>query len=225
MKHPLPAIAFILTTAATAAAQSPVILPTDEITPPEFKLEWGVRLSMDVTVPSDGFGEYEHGAGVTGGVALAVPVYKGLYVEPGVLLFYNTMGVGNYVIDDLPYDGSVRNFGVRIPLNLGYRFNINDNISLSLTTGPWFNFNISARQYANPNFEGPMPKTSKNLFDYGWHRFDAQWGFGVQATFSGRYIVGISGGVGTKALAARTADGHKMRMHRNTFTVTLGYNF
>lgn len=225
MKHALSVIGFALTAALAAAAQNPVVLPSDEITPPEFKLEWGVRLSMDVSFPSDGFGEYEHGAGLDGGVTVAVPLHKGLFIEPGVLLYYNTMGVGNYVIDDMPYTGSVRNFGLRIPLNFGYRFNVTDNISLALTTGPWFNFNISARQYANPNFEGPMPKTSKNLFDYGWHRFDAQWGFGVKATFSGRYVVGISGGVGTKALATRTIDGHKMRMRRNTFTITLGYNF
>lgn len=217
-------LAALLCTTMSAMAQEAVQLPSPEKSLPD-RLTWGVRLSMDLTIPSDGFGEYENGAGVVGGAVMDIPVKKGFYVEPGVMLFYNTMGVGNYVIDNMPYNGSVRNFGVRIPLNIGYKFSITQNVTLSLFTGPWFNFNISCRQYANPNFEGPVPTTSKNLFDYGWHRFDSQWGFGVKATFSGRYVIGISGGVGTKALAGRTVDGHKMRMRRNTFTVTLGYNF
>ncbi len=141
------------------------------------------------------------------------------------MLYYNTLNVDDYIENNLPYNGSVRLIGIRLPVNIGYRFNIGDNISLSLFTGPWFNINISARQYANPNFDSPPPKTSKNLFDYGWHRFDAQWGFGIVATFSGRYVIGLSAGVGSKALAEKTIDGHKCRMRRNTFSVTLGYNF
>ncbi|MDE5643264.1 MAG: PorT family protein [Muribaculaceae bacterium] len=214
--------AFVLCLAAFG--QEVEILPSEDITPAK-PPRWGVRLQADITTPTNGLDLYSTGTGISGGIVYNLPLYRGLYVEPGVMLYYNTIDVDDYMVNNLPYDGSARLLGIRLPVNIGYRFNLTESISLSLFTGPGFNFNISARQYANPNFEGAPPKTSKNLFDYGWHRFDAQWGFGITATFSGRYVIGLSAGVGSKALAEKTIDGHKAKMNRNTFSVTLGYNF
>lgn len=205
-------------------AQEVEILPSDEVTPLKLP-RWGVRLKVDLTTPTNGLDRYSTGTGATVGMVYSLPVYQGMYVEPGVEVYYNTINVDNYMVNNLPYDGSARLIGIRLPVNIGYRFNLTESIALSLFTGPWFNFNLSARQYANPNFEGAPPKTSKNLFDYGWHRFDAQWGFGITATFSGRYMIGLSAGVGSKALAEKDINGHKAKMRRNTFSITLGYNF
>ena len=207
-----------------AAAQDVTVLPSDEPMPAK-PLRWGVRLQADISLPTGSLDTYTSGAGASGGVVYHLPLYGGMYFEPSVMGYYNTFSVENYMVNNLPHSATVRNIGIRVPMNLGYRFNITDGISLSLFTGPWFNFNISARQYAQPNFEGAPPKSSKNLFDYGWHRFDAQWGFGVTATFSGRYVIGISGGVGSSALVKRDVNGKLCKMRRNSFSVTLGYNF
>lgn len=223
MKHNI-VLALALAAGLTVAAQEPTILPSDEPMPAK-PLRWGVRLQADISLPGGNLDTYSSNAGVSGGIVYRLPLRGGLYFEPSVLVFFNTFNINRYVSNNLPYSGTVHNYGIRVPLNLGYRFEVSDGIVLSLFTGPWFNFNISARRYAQPNFEGPAPKGSRNLFDYGWHRFDAQWGFGVSATFSGRYVIGVSGGVGSSALVKRDVNGQLCKMRRNSFSVTLGYNF
>ena len=143
-----------------AAAQDVTVLPSDEPMPAK-PLRWGVRLQADISLPSGSLDTYTSGAGASGGVVYHLPLYGGMYFEPSVMGYYNTFSVENYMVNNLPHSATVRNIGIRVPMNLGYRFNITDGISLSLFTGPWFNFNISARQYAQPNFEGAPPKNSK----------------------------------------------------------------
>ena len=117
------------------------------------------------------------------------------------MFFCNTMGVRPFEIDGHLYDGSVRNLGLRLPLNVGYDFDVLDNLTIGLFTGPWLNFNITAREHTLPDFEGPEPTSSANLFDRGWKRFDLQWGFGLKVRFAGHYYVGLSGGLGLTPLA------------------------
>ena len=102
-------------------------------------------------------------------------IMKQALILSGLMFFYNTMGVRPFEIDGHLYDGSVRNLGLRLPLNVGYDFDVLDNLTIGLITGPWLNFNITAREHTLPDFEGPEPTSSANLFDRGWKRFDLQW--------------------------------------------------
>lgn len=186
---------------------------------------FGVRLSMDVTVPSHSHGEYKTGSGFSVGAVYNLPVYKRLYLEPGLMFFYNTMGVEPFEIDGHLYDGSVRNLGLRLPVNIGYDINVLDNLTIGLFTGPWLNFNISSREHVLPDFEGPEPTGSADMFDRGWKRFDLQWGFGLKVCFAEHYYLGLSGGVGLTPLARYGNDNKPFKMYRNSFGLALGYNF
>ena len=98
---------------------------------------------------------------------------------------------------------------------------------MAVSTGPWLNINLSARQNLLPNMEAPVavPAQKANLFDQGWKRFDAQWGLKLSFTFAESYFVGITTGVAFTPLASFGDKDKKIRIHRNTIAISLGYNF
>ena len=189
----------------------------------------GVRASMELTAPSGGGDYYKLGAGVTVGVVADLPLYRRVYFEPGVLFTYSAMTAKDLVTfnDEYYYQGAANLYGIRVPLNFGYDFDLTDNLSMSVATGPWLNFNVSARQKLLPNFAAPdpLPNRTINLFDHGWKRVDAQWGFSLNFRFAQSYYVGITGGVAFTPLASFGNKDKKIRIHRNTVAISLGYNF
>ena len=119
----------------------------------------------------------------------------------------------------------MRNFGFRVPVNIGYRCELFNDFELSAFTGPWFNVNLTTQAHLQPNLELPITITSPSMFDYGWHHFDAQWGFGISATYAQKYYISVSGGIGMTPMATFTTPDSKNRLRRNTVSITLGYNF
>lgn len=186
---------------------------------------FGARLSFDVTHPAGCNDGINNGSGFTLTGIYNMRVGQHVYFEPGVGVFYNTMGIRHVEYRDQLFDGSVRNFGLRIPLNVGYRFSLFDNFDLSAFTGPWFNVNLSTKAHLQPNFESPDPVSSPSLFDYGWHRFDMQWGFGIAATYASHYYIAVTGGIGVSSMATFSDLDGKHRLRRNTVSITVGYNF
>lgn len=186
---------------------------------------FGVRLSFDVTHAAGDNEGLNNGSGFTLSGVYNLPLSGKIYFEPGVGVFYNTMGIRPVEFDEGLYDGSIRNFGVKVPLNIGYRFELFEGLDVAAFTGPWFNVNFVARAQLQPNFEGPAPSHSTSLFDDGWRRFDAQWGFGIMATYARQYYIGISGGIGMTPMASFDSNGARQRLRRNTVSITLGYNF
>lgn len=173
----------------TASAQNVVVDNPDNH--PYF----GARVALDINSYS-GKG-FSNGAGFSIGGVYNAPLYKNLYFEPGLSLFYNTVGVKHA-------DMSVKNLGFRIPLNFGYHFDVADDLSIHVFTGPQVNFNILAR------FDG------ESLFDDGYKRFDMQWNFGVGVGYQ-QYYASIGGGVGMTNVTKG--------VDRSIVSITLGYNF
>lgn len=186
---------------------------------------FGARLSATVTNPAGKFNNLNTGAGFDVGVVYQLPLVKKFYIEPGLMFYYTGMSNDLPVeVNGLDFDASVRNFGIAIPVNAGYNFNLLPNLSLSAFTGPRFNFNVTAKQTYDPNFAAPAPK-SANLFDLGWKHFDMQWGFGIGFTIAKSYYVGVSGDVAVTPLAKYGNKNNHVNVRRNTFAITLGYNF
>lgn len=210
------ALAVALLPALTAAAQD------------RPKPYFGARVVMDITEPGHGDKYFDTGSGFSVGGIVNIPVYRGFYFEPGVAFTLNTMGIKGMLREDgYLYDGSARTMGIRVPLNFGYAFQLLDNLSLGVYTGPWLNFNVSAREHVTPNFStpDPVPEFKNNLFSKGWKHFDAQWGFGLSVTFAQHYHLGLSGGVSITPLAQYGNKDKKIRIHRNIIAISLGYNF
>lgn len=189
----------------------------------------GARAAMEVTVPSGGRNFYRTGAGLTAGVTIYMPLPRNFYFEPGVLMSYTAMTAKDLVSfdDEYYYEGAANVYSLRIPLMFGYSYMPTALWRFDFATGPWLNINLSARQRLNPNFSAPkiVPDRTVNLFRHGWKRVDALWGIALSATFADHYTIGITAGVAFTPLARYGDRDKKIRIHRNTIALSLGYNF
>lgn len=163
----------------------------------------GIRAGVDVACPTPD--RMTNGAGFNAGIIYNIPIYKMVYFEPGLSLYYDTYGIKHE-------DGSFRNWGFRIPLDFGLRVGLTRGIYLTPYTGPelnigisnsWHHDNISVGQYGD---------------DGGMHRFDIAWNFGVGLNYD-RFYFGVGGAIGMCNLAKEG------KMHMNRVSFNLGYNF
>lgn len=189
---------------------------------------FGVRLSWDLNTPSTSFNNmvptYHSGSGLCAGAFINIPLFMNAYIEPGVGVYYNTMVISQNIRDDIELDypltpqGSLRNSGFRIPMVFGFRFDVTDDVAISVFTGPQINVGLTLQQYVNSTHD------KISLYDHGWHRVDAQWLFGVRFYYSDNWICDISGGIGMTNMADGAAyPGQTFR--RNTFSIGVGYLF
>lgn len=201
-----------------SGAKAQDIFDSGQMTP-----SFGIRASLDISNFSGGSDAINNGFGFTLGGVYNIPLYKNLYFEPGVGIFYNTVGFDGYgeVADDMYANmkGSFRNWGFRMPLIFGYHFDFTDDMKVAVFTGPQFNYGLSMRMKAdvwNSGFDVEGTEDVYNLF----HRFDAQWVFGA-AYHINQYMIGLSGAIGMTNLA----NVKHATLHRNVFSITFGYNF
>lgn len=180
---------------------------------------FGARLGVDITSTSGGGDMYNNGAGFTVGAIYNIPLWQNLYFEPGLSFFYDTFGTEIQSMADGMnvnlINGSIRNFGFRIPMVAGYNFDFTDNVRIAPFTGPQLNFNVVAREHWDNTIEGG------SIFgEGGFKHFDLQWVIGVGVTY-GKYYVSLSGGIGmTKARSLKYDN-----FRRNTVNISIGYNF
>lgn len=206
-----------LTSLASALAMS---AQADLFDNPDNHAFLGVRVGLDVSsAASSDLDCYNNGVGFNIGAVYNIPVYKNLYVEPGLSLFYDTFGieVSNQRSGERPVtiDGSFRNFGFRIPIVAGFNFDFTDDIRVAPFTGPQLNISVVARDHYDADNDG------HSLFgEHGFKHADLQWVFGVGVTYKDYYL-SFSGGVGMTKVYDLSADSFR----RNTFQLSVGYNF
>lgn len=195
----------------------------------------GLRLSYELSCPSDitmggplKYDALNNGSGFAIGAIYQIPVWKNLYVEPGATIAYDTYAWNKTVVaDDLEDEfgadflidnASVRMWNLRIPILIGYNFDLLPDIRFSLFTGPEFQLGLSGDSHIKV---GRKTITEGVYGDDGYmNRCDVKWRFGVGAQMFDHYYAAISGAAGICDLAK---DAPKMRT--NLFDITIGYNF
>lgn len=221
---------------------------------PENEAYLGVRVAIDVTSAANGGAFYNNKAGFSAGAVYNIPLWMNLYFEPGVSVFYNTFGTNSWqdlvvetpVVDnagvpvigpdgepeviskEYPYqiDGSIRNFGFRIPLTVGYHFDFTEDVKVHVYTGPQLNLSVLARYHRNAvHVSGAeQPAESGSLFGtQGFKHIDLQWAFGAGITYQDYYL-SLGGAWGITDMKSSTAVLPR-DLRRNMFSITLGYNF
>lgn len=221
---------------------------------PENEAYLGVRVGLDISSAANGGGYYNNKTGFFAGAVYNIPLWANLYFEPGLSVFYNTFGttmwdsytvstpmlnhdgtpmldgMGNPMTDDkeISYqvDGSIRNFGFRVPLLVGYHFDFTEDIKVHVYTGPQFNLSLLARYHREAVSvpEAQAPAESCSLFGTeGFKHFDMQWNFGVGLSYQ-TYYVGLSGSWGLTDMKSATPLLPR-DLRRNLFSISLGYNF
>ncbi|MDE6277377.1 MAG: PorT family protein [Muribaculaceae bacterium] len=204
---------------------SPVAAAQDIFDNPDNAPYLGARLSLDITCPTDlktgdfKIDLYNPGAGFEAGIIYNIPLWKNLYFEPGLNLFYSTMKGSITTMDEyVPMEThySARRFGFRVPLRAGYRFDF-DFGSISVFTGPRLGIPLVGRSHYTIDKESD----SSNLYGDGasFHRLDIGWQFGAGFSY-GNWIFEISGTAGMLDMYKGPSS-----MHDNGVDLTFGYNF
>lgn len=206
---------------------------------PDNHAYWGARLGFDITALQSPSGIYGNRGGIEIGAIYHMPLWKNLYFEPGASLFYNSSsinGLPEYTGYDIQ-EGTINNWGIRIPLNVGYHFDVTDAIKIAPYTGPQFNINLSNTTHylyiPEATVIGEDPRLHYNALDMGWN-------FGVGVTFQSYYIA-VGGTVGLSRYVSNKPDVYRfpnslsstypnyeyvpLYARRNVFSITLGYNF
>lgn len=169
---------------------------------------------------------FKSGAGFDLGAVYNIPLWKNLYFEPGVSIFYNAMGVKDDALKDivniqgLDVKASVRTFGFRIPFVVGYRFDLSA-CSLYAYTGPELEVGLVGRAHATAKYQGEKASESESIYSDGYRRFDIGWKLGVGLSVD-KYYVGLSGNLG---MINRLSDSNGVSYRQNLFQLSLGYNF
>ncbi|MDE7412969.1 MAG: outer membrane beta-barrel protein [Muribaculaceae bacterium] len=206
----------------------------------------GLRLSIDASIPTDlkttegSLSTSSNIFGTGGGVALGavynIPIVANLFVEPGVDFYYhtNSINMGNYFQESDVFNTdfqnrSLRKFGMRIPVEIGYRYDFDSSISASIFTGPVLNIGFS-NDYCvtTTELEGVKYHDSGSMYYsplYQMQRANFSWRFGVGVNFLKNYYVALSGDVGMLNMIKNNSEHLKKSMHENGFQLTLGYNF
>lgn len=221
MKKFLLAIAVMLLGAAGASAQEYLL------NNPNNKAYLGVRVGGEVTCPGkitskgNGVKYFTNGGGFEAGAIYNVPVVANFYVEPGLKLYYNAYGMDKAFKQANDYDSfSVRKFGMRVPVMLGYHFDFTNDIKVYVFTGPELEVGFTARGCAK-NDDGVS--TSADLYgkDGPLNRVDCLWGFGAGVSYQ-QFYFGVSGSAGMCNMLKDSGD---VKFHENRATFTVGYNF
>ncbi len=165
---------------------------------------FGVRAAFDVNIPGDWHNDngatrmYRNGYGVTLGGVYNIYLGKGFYFEPGVSFFYDSYSYDNLKItDDNGYlkseNPSLYKLGLRIPLTVGYSFNISDRFSMSVFTGPELSWALDGKiKVKNRELIGTFPD---KLFGDFQRRLDCAWKIGFGVPYNS-FLISIDAAIG-----------------------------
>ena len=198
---------------------------------PDNRAYFGVRLGIDiacptkVTQPVEFEGHFiemktkafKTGGGFSIGGIYNRPIFYNFYVEPGLNFYYNAYNFNNNWYGETK--GSIRKFGMRIPVMLGYHFDFTDDIKVYVFTGPELEIGFTAKQHTKTdNISSYYNVYSKEGY---MQRADVLWDFGAGVSYQ-KYYVGISGGIG---MCNMSKNAHGVSFHENRASITFGYNF
>lgn len=198
------------------------VLPSD-------RNHWTVTVGYDASIPgkwklaNGSFKMFKPGSGISIGADYIMLIGNNVFFEPGARFFidnyrYDTITIGDGTPEEpsKTYDPPVRKIGFRIPLTVGYKFDIFKKGSLFLSTGPEPIIGLSARTKVD---EDQTEIFEENMYKGLMRRFDVAWDIRADIIIN-RFRVDITGAFGM--LDVIKTD---VKMHEYRVSVGLGYVF
>lgn len=187
-------------------------------------IDFGIRAGLDVSVPGGIKYEgasvdlFKAGCGFHAGVVADIDLAQNFFLEPGMYLVYHNTGTDIQAADgELPMtvkaDIALRQFGLQVPVRLGYRFDFNV-CKLHLFTGPSFGLGLSGSVKNAKEFG-----MDSDPYNEGINRFNMGWNLGAGVVVSRFYI----GADYTFGLNNRLTDSDGESWRQGTFALSIGY--
>lgn len=210
---------------------------------------WGVRAGLDVSgttkfsISENNFsvkeGIFDPGCGFNVGVIYNMPIVANLYFEPGLTFYYNTFKLKTDGYDDenggVKIDikhASVRQSGMRIPLNFGYHFDFTKDFNVAVITGPQLEVGFSCDNYITVSASaGGLEAEEHDAYSLynkdsslPLNRFNLYWNAGLQFNYR-QFSLGVLGQFGLTNTVRHPDKDDEGSMHINRCSINLGYNF
>lgn len=209
----------------TLHAQNPVF------NNPNNHRHFGVRASFDLSVPSDfkegpvSFNAFGTGAGFSFEGIYHIPLVANLYLEPGIGLYYNTYSINKELLESVNQmdnmSGSMRKFGMRVPVLVGYHFDLTSDFRIFATYGFVFEEGFTAKSRITQKSSSSSLSSSTSAYgDGGMPRFDLLTNLGAGIEYRHLHF-GVSGNLGTLNLSGDS----DVQFYENVVKFTVGYNF
>ena len=198
---------------------------------------FGVRLGLDLTCPTKVTDNnsplnlasdiFKTGAGFNVGAIYNIPVWMNMYVEPGVTLYYHTYKLNKDFLPEMDpkySSGSVREFGLSIPVVAGYHFDFTDDIKVRVFTGPVFSLGLKGDLHVTDKSSDIKLSGSTGVYkDGGINSSNIAWRIGAGIDYK-QFAFAVYGDP-ELTHAYHNTDGSNMVFRRNVVSFTLGYNF
>lgn len=157
-----------------------------------------------------------------------------LFLEAGVKFSYASGEESiseEFYYDGYYYEAGLKNeftyYGLQIPINLAYKFAVNDEIQIIPFTGLYLKGNLAAKVKQTLSLDGyELESASYDLFDKEdadeldyddtWNRFNFGWQIGAKVAYK-QFTAGISYGLDLNEIGEKTKV--------NNFSISVGYNF
>ncbi len=202
---------------------------------PDNHAYWGAKLDLDFNIPGAyktpvGNFDFSSGVGVGIGAYYNMPIVANLYFEPGLTFYFDTFKTGeltvstdeNNIVTTRP---RVEKVGFRVPLLVGYRFDVLKGVSVSAFTGPELGIGLSAKlkddTLEKDGMEMNLYSGDNVLYSDGaWHRFGMNWQVGASVTVD-RFTIGLTGSIGLTDVV----ESDKITFRENAVRLSAAYNF
>lgn len=221
MKKILSFLMLVIMCITVARAQGNGMLSTSTVDAD--KATWkGLRFSYDhATERYTGKGNYD-GVGFNG---FSLGYVQAFRLGRKLPLFLETGAGVNFLRhcedeseDDYVEKYSVNLFSLSVPVNVVYKFDLTDKVSIKPYTGLYLRLNLMAKEKEESGYTGKTAKESYNMFDgdNGLKRVQLGWNVGVTLDYS-RYNIGIGYALDFNEIEEESKFG--------TLSIRLGMNF
>lgn len=153
---------------------------------------WGAKASLDFNVPGKwhagemSFKNYNSGLGFSVGGVYSHYFNDYFFVEPSLSLFYDTYSE-EVIIDERPTqekDPLVYKAGLRLPVVVGYTFDLTDTFAISVFTGPELDYAFAGGYRVKNKKALDIDDWSLFRKESGHKRFTCSWKGGLGFPFT-----------------------------------------
>lgn len=186
---------------------------------------WGAKASLDFNVPGkwkigeSSFKMYDSGLGFSLGGVYSHYFTDNFFVEPSLSLFYDTYSCDFTIMES---DGAdevipgIYKWGLRLPVVIGYTFDITDDFAISVFTGPELNYAFAGNyRLKDKRIQEAMDGHLFGSEDGMQRRVSCAWKGGIGFPFS-QWRVDIDASVGITDIIQGPAS-----VRENRFTISL----
>lgn len=169
---------------------------------------WGLKVAINHNIPGKwhagdtSLSMFKSGFGVSAGTVCNIYLGRNFYLEPGASLFYDTYSFKDLAIMGesgiTENDPSLYKLGIRIPVIVGYSFDITDNFAMSVFMGPELSYAFAGKiRYRHPELIDDAPD---ELFGDYQRRCNLAWKIGLGVPFN-NFFVSIEAALGLTNLS------------------------